>query len=63
MAKSFMPFRFFELPPEADTGNGSVKRPYFLSDHIRPPCTEVRRLDRVGSGGTCPVQEHGEVAL
>ena len=25
-----------------DTGNRSVKRPCFLSDHIKPPCTEDR---------------------
>jgi hypothetical protein len=35
-------FRFFELPTEADTGNCSVERPCFLSDHIRPPSTEDR---------------------
>ena len=35
-------FRFFEPHTLADTGNGAVKRPYFLSDHIRPSCTEYR---------------------
>ena len=54
-------FRFFELLTQADTGNCSVERPCFLSDHIRPPCTEYRgnRLkgilnracDSVPSGG------------
>ena len=34
--------RFFELPTQADTGNCSVERPCFLSDHTRPPCTEDR---------------------
>ena len=33
----FRSFRFFELPTKADTGTGSVERPCFLSDHIRPP--------------------------
>ena len=36
---SFRCFRFFELPAEADTGNCSVERPCFLSDHIKPPYT------------------------
>ena len=38
-AGSFRSFRFFELPTQADTGNGSVERPCFRSDHIKPPCT------------------------
>ena len=32
--------RFFQLPPQADTGTGSAERPYFLSDHIKPPGAE-----------------------
>ena len=39
---SFRSFRFFELPTWADTGNCSVERPCFLSDHIKHPCTEDR---------------------
>ena len=34
-AHSCRSFRFFELPTQADTGNGSAERPCFLSDHIR----------------------------
>ena len=33
-------FMLFELSTWADTGNGSVERPCFLSDYTRPPCTE-----------------------
>ena len=33
-------FRFFELPTQEDTATGSVEMPCFLSDHIKPPCTE-----------------------
>ena len=53
--------RFFQLPTWADTGNCSVERPCFLSDHIRPPCTEHRgnRLKLMRSGdfknGSWPV--------
>ena len=36
---TFRSLRFFELPAYADTGTGSVERPCFLSDHIKPPCT------------------------
>ena len=34
---AFRSFRVFELPTKANTGNCSVDRPCFLSDHIRPP--------------------------
>ena len=36
-----MSFRFFELPVKANTGIVFVERPCFLSDHIKPPCTNV----------------------
>ena len=50
---SFEFSRFFELPTKADTGTGSVERPCFLSDHIKPPCTEDRGRtgQRVSSNG------------
>ena len=44
---NFRSFRFFELPTYADTGTGSVKKPCFLSDHIKPPCTEDRGRNRL----------------
>ena len=39
---SFSSVSFFELPTYAVTGNCSVKRPCFLSNHTNPPCTEDR---------------------
>ena len=38
--RSFRSFRFVELPTKAETGNCSVERPFFLSDHLETPCTE-----------------------
>ena len=47
--EAFRSFRFFELPPYADTGNGSVERPCFLSDHIRlVPVTNSGSGDKIG---------------
>ena len=65
---SFRSFRFFELPTQADTGNCSVERPCFLSDHIRPHCTEYRgnRLKGIltqayelGPGGSANAGQRG----
>jgi hypothetical protein len=60
-SKPFRSFRFFELLTEADTETGSVERPCFLSDHIKPPCTEdcgrnrlkgaLNRAYELGPGG------------
>ena len=47
LPESFRSLRLFELPTQADTGTCSVERPCFLSDHIRPPCTEDRNRDRL----------------
>ena len=44
---SFRSFGFFELSTWADTGTCTVERPYFFSDHTRPPCTKDR--GRTGS--------------
>jgi len=44
---SFRSFRFFELPAWADTGTCPVEKKCFLSDHIKPPCTEDRGRNRL----------------
>ena len=46
-AVTFRSYRFFELPTKADTGTCSSQRPSFLSDHVKPLCTEDRGRDRL----------------
>ena len=43
---SFRSLSFFELPAKADTGNYSVERPCFPSDHIKPPWSRCSRATR-----------------